>query len=421
MFSSYETSKCLDKLSVHYKNVCCINGEIYFLSQKNEELLTTTLWGNIYNWKPKIKIFNNEYEIINYTKNFKIINNAMLSTIMWPHNIGHLLWDNFYPSFVALNKFNFINEDFFFLVPSDVNYKEMGINIISVFSENQLLNMNKYNLLIKNLFVGLKGCGNYIVNENCELYGQKEFNSMTLFKNRMLKNFNCESNKQINKKIKGIIINNKRFNSIDFNSINYAIDFFKNSNDLDLKFVNYGDYNNFYEQIDLISDTDLHISGPGTGMLYMPFLKNGAVNINLGQTWYHPSGCKVPSFLEQRICVAADYITTLYYDRYIYENIEKEPLIEIINKAVFILKNKILLNYLNIDALVFKQYCSLNEKHKELCKYLTDTYTTWIEFFINECPELIHNLKNIVDIDLLKNLKNKLKYPNYDINYLKKS
>jgi hypothetical protein len=411
--SSYVQLDKKNKLSINYKNLYCINGEYYFFSINQIELPIVSLWNNQYLWRPTVKLFNNQDEIKEYTKDFESIDLATTCVLLWPHNIGHALFDGFFGCFTALTKFNFYDKDFFFLCKSKPDYNLMCYNIIEKFSRRTILDISSKKIKINNLIVGNGGCGNYVVNKECEVYGQKQFRSMSLFKERMLASYDLDANKKVNKKINAIIINNKRFNKKDFESINKTIDFYKNSKKINLKFINYGDYKSFYEQMEMISDIDLHISGPGTGICYMPFLKNNAVNINLGHTWYHPSGYKIPSFMEQRICSAADYVNTLYYDRYTYEDIEFEPLISLIEKSIYILNNNLKNDTnLNIDALVFNEYCNLYDKYEELCDYLTNTFTTWIEFFVNEHPETI---KNFFDKDLLTKAKEKFKYPYYKI------
>jgi hypothetical protein len=160
--------------------------------------------------------------------------------------------------------------------------------------------------------------------------------------------------------------------------------------------------------------------------MYVPLLKKGAVNINVGYIEHtQTNGTRgnlkiaeskhsdhlIPAYMEQPICAGTYYVTSLYYDRYNYNNLEVEPLIAIINQAIGILKNKQLIEgNVAIDAQVFREYCKQATNADITCADLT-WKSLQVEFFVNEHP---HALSPTADIELLRSIKNKL---NYDRTY----
>ena len=115
-----------------------------------------------------------------------------------------------------------------------------------------------------------------------------------------------------------------------------------------------------------------------------------------------------PGWMEQSVCSGANYVNTLYYDRTTYNNIEFTPLIDIINKAIDIIKQGITLkNNLNTDANIFIEYCRRSPNGNKYCKYLTDK-ALFIENFICEHPLAIET--DLVDIDLLHKIKDEFEY-----------
>jgi hypothetical protein len=280
----------------------------------------------------------------------------------------------------------------------------------------------------KKLVAGTDLAGNRVVNKEVFIYG-KQWDGLHQFKKRLYEVNNLVLDKPVNDCPKIIIINNKRFDARDIEIINSVI---KSMSDCDIKFIDwYHDYKKFgndafVKQMEDFQNVDIQITAPGTGMMYVPLLKKGAVNINVGyiertQTngtrgnlkiaeSKHPDHL-IPAYMEQPICAGTYYVTSLYYDRYKYNNLEVEPLIAIINQAINILKNKQLIEgNVAIDAQVFREYCKQATNADVTCADLT-WKSLQVEFFVNEHP---HALSPNTDIELLRSIKNKL---NYDRNY----
>lgn len=425
--STYRTIDHSSQLSIEYKNIYAIDGVIYYFTLSHENLPLVNKFTDSYGWAPQVKVFSSEEEITAYLSLFKNKEQITLSTLgdnLWYGNIGHALWDGLYPLYLALVKFGYKDDSFTLLSSPWDNKQTMAYDIITKFSGNKLLeyhNLDKSKLIhFQTLVAGTGSAGNRVINTEYTLYGEKEYGALTLFKQRLLKAYNIQIDKPINKKLKAIIIKNKRFSNYEISIIQNVINLYKNV--LDIKYIDwYHEYKSFEDQLKELEDVDIHITGPGTGMMYMPFLKKGAVNINLGYMEHTQTNTArpnlyiknssasdhiLPGWMEQCVCAGTSYVSTLYYNRFTHNNLEVEELYSIINRAMQILETGIILqNNHNIDALVFKEYCKRSSNGEAVARYLTGI-GFFIELFINEHPNAVAN--SLVDINLLRQIKNEL-------------
>ena len=433
MISSYKMSE--DNVSIEYKNLYAIDGKIYFLTTENINLPYVKKFTISYDWKPEIMKFNSEEELIKYVEsleNLESIELSVLSDNLWYGHVGHGLFDVLYPIYLALLKFGYIDEPFTFLSMEWQSVENMMYSVIKKFTKQGFLeytNLTK-NYHFKTLVAGTDLAGNRVINDELFLYGKK-WNGVYYFKKRLFDVYNISFDKPTNiEKPNVIIINNKRFTNDDMMVINKTIETL--SSICNIKFVDwYQDYKHFgngsfMEQMKDIQDVDIQVTAPGTAMMYTPLLKKGAVNINIGyiehtQTNGSRGNLKiieskhkdhlVPAYLEQTICAGSYHTTSLYYNRYKYNNLEFEPLVELIKEAVDIIKNKqITEGNLNIDGRVFREYCKRAKDSYNVCTYLTYR-SLQVEFFVNEHP---YALPSTVDIELLRSIKDEF---NYDRSY----
>ena len=94
-----------------------------------------------------------------------------------------------------------------------------------------------------------------------------------------------------------------------------------------MHFVQWSEYPTFAQQIQLIAQTHVYISGPGTGLMLSTFLPDGAVVINLGQ---YPV-----AYMEEYLAAAAfPHIHALYYNRCQQHHLQYDPLRALIQQAV---------------------------------------------------------------------------------------
>jgi hypothetical protein len=426
--TTHQTADTEDNLSVKYENLFSINGQLTYLTiDENANPPYVNKWTNTYSWRPVVKIFSTEEDLIKYVKSFSDVEEidlALLGDNIWYGNVGHALFDGFYPAYLAAVKFGFEKEPFVYLTDDWSNSKVIANEGIVLFSGNavrsyQRLDTNKL-IHFKTLISGTGRTGNRVINEEYKLYGSS-YNALEKFKYRMLESCGAVPDKPINSFLKIVIINNKRYSSLERAAIDRVIEDYKMFYDVDITFLDWWHHQSFKEQMQIIQDVDIHITGPGTGMMYMPFLKKGAVNINLGymehtQTNGARPNIKIqnstqsdhifPGWMEQSVCAATSYVSTLYYDRFKYNTIQTGALIKLIDDAIDIVRQgKILENKHNIDARVFIEYCKRVSNARHLCDYLTGI-AFFIELFVHEHPTTIP--ANLVNIDLLRQIKDEL-------------
>lgn len=419
--SSYELSE--DGLSIKYSNLYSINGKVCYLTTSNINLPDISKWQIWHTWKPEVKLFNNYKELHSFVIENQIEHIALsvIGDNMWYGNIGHAFWDGLYGQYLALVKFGYVHDNFVLLSSDWSNKQSMAYDVITKFSGNTLQEYNQLptDKIIKltTVVCGALKTGNTVMNKEYTLYGQ-QYNGIKLFKERMLRVYGID-NKSTNSdgQPKIIIINNKRYNDNEKKVINQVIDVLKPI--ANIKFIDWHhDYQSFNDQLKELEDVDIHVTGPGTGMMYMPFLKEGAVNINLGyiekcQTnsirpnimieGYDKPEFEFPGWMEQAVCAACEDITTLYYDRWIHSELELQSLITIIIEAMGIIKNgEIRADKHNLDAKVFMEYCRRVDNSDEVCRHLTDI-AFFIELFVNEHPKAVS--PSFVNVELLRQIK----------------
>jgi hypothetical protein len=430
MISSYITTDDQEHLSIKYENLYSIDGAItYLTTDSTTNPPHVTKFMNMYGWRPTIKIFDTEEQIQEYLNTFENKQEVELSVIgdnLWYGNIGHSLFDSLYPVYLALVKFGYKDSPFIWLVSDWSNKQTMSYDVVTKFSGNLLMeypHLDKSTLIhFKTLVAGTGNAGCTVVNQEYSMYGGK-YDAIRLYKERMLNAYNLQINKPINERPKIIIIDNKRYSDYEKSVIDQVINHFQST--ADIKYVDWARHYDhiFADQMKELEDTDIYISGPGTGIVYMPFIKEGAVTINLGymehtQTNTIRPNIKIegyphedwifPGWLDQPLCSSVDYVSTLYYDRMNYNNLEFEPLVSIIDNAISTLKSEEILEIKhNTDALVFKEYCKRVNNANELCSHLTGI-AFFIELFVNEHPQTVPS--HLVNVELLRQIKDELGY-----------
>ena len=427
MESSFTTIDDADHLSIEYKNIYVINGMFTYLMVENMPIpLSAKTFTDTSGWIPYIKMFKDEDSLNAYVKSLRSIQRVELAALgdnWWYGNIGHALFDGLYPIYLALVKFGYAHQPFVILSDNLDNKSAMAYDVLERFSGKPVIERYKINprevICFETLVTGTGNAGNRVINETYTLYG-RNYNAIRLFKERMLSTYNANFDKPINTIPNVIVINNKRFSDEERNVINSAIEHFKDS--VNIRFIDwYHDIPAFEDQMKLIQDVDVQVTGPGTAMMYTPFLKRHAVNVNLGYMEHTHTGGRgniqipgtekdfaFPGWMEQAVCAGADYVNTLYYDRAKYNNLELQPLIEIIERAINLAKSKTLTydNH-NTDAKIFIEYCKHVSNAKQICQHLTGV-AYFIELFVNEHPLAAPD--HLTNFNLLRAIKDQYRY-----------
>lgn len=413
-----------DERSICFSDLYILNGEISFLTVGGEIPPSVNKWTNTYPWKPKVLNFESHEQLEAYLAHFGTLGEiplAVYGDILWVSNIGHALFDGLYPLFLSLVKFDKHNEDFTLIVNHWENHREMSTQVMEDFSGNKILELDATqgrNFHIKLLMTGTGRTGNRVIREDYTLYGTK-WKAMELFKFRMLQKYGIESDLPLNRVPKIFIIDNKRYSPYEKGILLEIVDYYRERGH-DIQYIAWQDHRPLKNQLEMLRDVDIHISGPGTSANNMSFLKKGAVNINLG--WMErtqtntmrpnliiPNASKsdyfVPAYMEQCVMAGSDYVNTIYYDRYKHNDIDFVSLLLVIEEAISIVQNhKTVQNKHFLDAMIFREYCERNANARKLCDHLTGI-AFFIEFFINEHPTAID--PRYVDIDLLRDIKEK--------------
>ena len=126
--------------------------------------------------------------------------------------------------------------------------------------------------------------------------------------------------------MQAIAVSNKRFSEADRTALLQALD--EADPEIQGRWVDWRDLD-FQGQLEVLSNTQIHLSAPGTGMVNQPFLPDGAVHINLGacspfayqtsvtalfyRVWYPSWSDPLPGYKEQTIVASTPYHRALYY------------------------------------------------------------------------------------------------------------
>ncbi|CAF4462938.1 unnamed protein product [Rotaria socialis] len=378
----------------------------------------------------------------------------------WHFNIGHALFDGLYPGYMALTHFpprhllpfrSLIDMDNVACETcwsEDVSSRFSGLGIIK---EQILKNMSVHSWFAFNeLVMGNGDMCQRCIQPNLQLAGGVELDGSRLFRDRMYKQHgldtlvqrrkNSAEKRDPRKSLKAYFIHNKAFSVADQKEINdsiieinkYADLYLKNSNRIDklewplvhVAYVNYRDIkvqnkefthfqsNNIYfrrptykvvetdfmAQLRLLSDIDIHITGPGTGQMYQTFLSDGSVTINLGKlknTSYQKPMTTYASFMEQYMTAGTPYIKGLYYPINERRNgIKKKELVTLIQRAAKLITDGFRLpvnprENLAADGHIFIEMC---EKDVTFCREVTvrapfhetSCFHMWVEDMVHE-------------------------------------
>ena len=377
----------------------------------------------------------------------------------WHFNIGHALFDGLYPAYVALIRFTSRHlHPFRLLVDIDECKDCWSENVYARFAGLGIIKQSILNrmsagrwFVFDELVMGSGLMCQRCMQPNLQLPGSIELNGSRLFRDRMYAQHGLTSavtrrkHSAESRELRGIlnafIINNKRFTFADrreirdaINELNKYTDEYLNDTNSNISklewprirvfYVYYGHIkagdrhsqqphvpqvdiwmptyelteNNFMAQLRLLRKIDIHVTGPGTGQMYQPFLSDGAVNINLGGL--RPAGMEktrtaYASFLEQHMTAGTPYIKGLYYpinER--SKGIKKDEVIKLIRNA-----GKLILEGFSIpvnpkdnlaaDGQLFIDMC---EKDQNFCKLVTkrsantnaNCIDAWVEDIVHE-------------------------------------
>lgn len=263
---------------------------------------------------------------------------------LWHFNIGHALYDGLYPAFVSLVQWGLQRENWrTLLFESDNSAWASGPQarneqVFDAIGGGGLLRLKELPGSVKHRFetfvIGVGANGNKMdYNSNFTLGAGRELNAAWWLRRKVYSSLGIVKPRRKGTMLRGIIVHNRRFKVGDGDSkvpppwvdtvIRRAaqdgvkLDYVNWEEQTSCLTVGQGDGKciastgaaDFRRHIKLISQTHIHISAPGTAMMYQQFLPDGSVHVNLGNLM----GTPVPQFWEEHMAEGAPYIRALYY------------------------------------------------------------------------------------------------------------
>jgi len=223
-------------------------------------------------------------------------------------------------------------------------------------------------------------------NGNYSLGACRDLDACRAFRHAAYKNLGLEQPQPARTKgpFRVIMIENKRFGGL--HELLADLKKLGSMKDFDIRVISWSktqqrskQSGNITEHLDIISHTDVHMSGPGTGMMYQTFLPEGAVHINLGAG----GGSAFAGYMEEYMAEGAPYLRALYYRP---PHRSKQGRFDVGTVEKLLLEAKRLLqsgahrptaigSNLSPVGRVFKAYCYFAHRHeisvKELARDLT--------------------------------------------------
>jgi hypothetical protein len=422
MESSYNVIEIDDIKTVVYKNLYYINDTFLYLTLNNTELpIIGTLGTAMRNrdnatLHPTIKIFSNISELQTYiqTISFDLIEG--ITNFMhhfYDHNVAHALYDTLYPSYLSCLRYgNFDTYNMFietlyvpgWSFPGNAS-RDYSLDIFKTFCGGKFIHKRIHdkhdvNYKFDILICGQENCGISCVNKKGIMPGG-DINAMKQFRLRMHNVYNIVPNVADKLRIKFIM--SRRYTKEEIVVIQYFIN--KYSDVYNCQIIDWSNIPTFQEQLQIMCDTDIHISGAGTSMLNYPFMLDQTIHINLGVKEVHANSC--PSLFEVNMCLLTPHINIFYYDVFNHISISYEPLNEIFNSSLQYVGQTMpqkIPNYI----LMWQEYCDKDPNSDKLVKQMMgplvgERFPEMVILEINKYSEKHHTINNA----LLRSIKSK--------------
>jgi hypothetical protein len=253
---------------------------------------------------------------------------------LWTHNIGHALWDGLYAAWVAAVRMGHGEADgvLRLLVDQSDQQDEESEDkrltfdyILQKFSgegrylrRREMLKMDGWHRF-ESVIVGSGGKGQRWMNKHLRLPGWED-GAVRLFRDRMYRVYGMDGARpwregRARREVNAIIVDNKRYTDKERDAMDKLVQA-ATAHGYNLKYVDWGNVgekpNNFGAHLEVLRNTDIYISGPGTGMMYAPFLPDQAVFVALGAL-NERNGARWVTYMEEYVCEGTPFIRALYY------------------------------------------------------------------------------------------------------------
>ncbi len=286
--------------------------------------------------------------------------------------------------------------------------REWSLDIFERFCGGKLIRENSNNYCFNYFLVGHSSSGISNVNKFSQMPGREMF-ALEKFRNRMYSKYNINIEKSNNKQNNITIINSKRYNINEIEELLKVSKYFMDK-DFNVIHIDWGKITNFRDQLLIMKDTDIHISGAGSSMLNFPFLLDNCIHINLGVSMIGEEKFIIPSLVEVNCCLLSNNIKCFYYDIYKHKNIIFYPLITLIENVIKKSKENSINYIIPKHVLVWRDYCK--EKKEFMDKI--------IERMNNRLPNHLMGLRHPDFISYCPTFCNEYNFDNKLLTILKK-
>ena len=336
---------------------------------------------------------NNDFEILSCP------GTSLIFEAMYEHNIGHGLWDNLYPAFVAALRFGVTSDPkatplrFLPELTIDISLCDEPaeleqtmchtLDILGRFGGHEMLPKTKliqfagagHLVHFDEVIVGCGGLGQRVLQPDLALPLSRspdvaEAAAVQNLRDRIWNVFGIEhhyhhhhhhldqraqtvANHQ-HRHLNGIIVHNKRHTHQDLIELQALVGMAQKNLGVTLRLVDLAKISPLKRQLHMIASMDLYISGPGTGLLLHPLMRDGTVVINLGSC-RHPYE-NVPPFpdsMEECVAEGAIYQRALYYNSSLrLQGLQRQELLRLVAEAARLIRNRsgVKTNYNNEDT-----------------------------------------------------------------------
>lgn len=263
---------------------------------------------------------------------------SFLMESLWLFNIGHAVFDSWYPAFTSVVKFGrhknpircitqeTYDENDKFIKSYHRNEQVFGVLAGLGHLSKSALNEEGFQVFNEVIVGSASTAAKMDRNVNGTLGGGREFGVSKKMRDLMWKNLNLSYRTagEHGLPYKVILISNKRYQLMGIDLMEELSKHLQEDprlSDFSFQFIDWSPHSehhdpyahpgDFVDHMHVIHDTDIHVSGPGTGAMYQTFLPDNAVNINMGEGH---GGHFFPSFMEEYMGEGSPYIRSLYFD-----------------------------------------------------------------------------------------------------------
>lgn len=313
---------------------------------------------------------------------------TLMYATIWHQNIGHFLWDGLYPAYVALAQWNRTHEDFHSLASFDQDCFQEGTEDGKCLSEGIMRRFGGGQFVARNAMTGTYRLEEAIIGSgrkgartvNCDLalWGGRDLDAIRSFRDRMYlkhglhpprRRSSAMDGRRKDDLLRAWVIDNKRYDVEEKKALTGLV---TKKAPIAVDYIDYADTGgNFTKQLAMLQGIDIHVSGPGTGSSYAPFLPDGSVHVALGMqgTWNYPLDFQRPyphddvSFMEEYWYEGNTHVKALSYDVKIRrKGLKRDKVSELIGKASELIRGDFQMpvaegSNLSPVGKTFREYC----------------------------------------------------------------